>query len=289
MIRNNEPLIDNIVIGDLTNLETVRRSMDQYEIDTCFHLGAQAIVSTATQSPTTTFESNIKGTWNVLEASRVSSSVQRIVVASSDKAYGEPIELPITEQHPLLASHPYDASKACSEILARSYFSTYGLPIAIARCCNIYGGGDLNFSRIVPDTIRSLLLEERPMIRTDGTAVRDYMYISDAVSGYLSLADNLDRSEVKGQALNFSAGNPLSVVDLVEKIAQKSGRAHLKPVIAGKNPKNEIGVQYLSAEKAEKILSWEARVPLDEGISSTIKWYEEHKPLWDDPKRLHQL
>jgi len=264
------------VLGDLTDYSIIERTFGEYEIDTCFHLAAQTIVNVAKRSPLSTFESNIKGTWNLLEAARNLRTVERIIMASSDKAYGEPTKLPITESHPLLASYPYEASKACAEILARTYFKTYGLPVAVTRCSNVYGGRDLNFSRIVPDTIRSVLLDKDPIIRSDGTPVRDYIYISDVVNAYLTLAKNLDRSEVKGQAFNFGTGKPVSVLDLVRKTIEVSGKTHLKPVVLGKETK-EINVEYLSSEKARVVLNWEAKVPLERGLLETIRWY---KNMW---------
>jgi len=271
--------LKSVVLGDLTDYNTVKRIFIEYEIDTCFHLAAQTIVNIAKHSPLSTFESNIKGTWNVLEAARNSRTVERVIVASSDKAYGEPIKLPITENHPLLASYPYEASKACAEILAHTYFETYGLPAVVSRCSNVYGGRDLNFSRIVPDTIRSVLLDRDPIIRSDGTPIRDYMYVSDVVNAYLTLAENLNRSEVKGQAFNFGTGAPVSVLDLVRKIIKVSGKTHLKPMILGKGT-NEIKEEYLSTEKARVVLNWEAKVPLDRGLIETIKWYKDNVALY---------
>ena len=188
------PKLKAVVEGDIINHDTVNRVFNEYDIDTCIHLAAQTIVGSANRSPLPTFETNIKGTWNILDVALKSETLERIIIASTDKAYGEPVKLPITENHPLTAIYPYDASKACVEILTRTYFKTYGLPVAITRCCNIYGGGDLNFSRIVPDTIRSIIFNKNPIIRSDGTPVRDFIYISDIVNGYLVLAENVDHS-----------------------------------------------------------------------------------------------
>lgn len=260
-----------VISGDVTNYFTLLRVFNEYEIDTCFHLAAQAIVGMAYRSPLSTFESNIKGTWNVLEAARV-SNVDRVVIASSDKAYGEHAELPYKEEHSLDGLHPYDASKACADILTRTYFHTYSLPVAITRCANTYGGGDLNFSRIVPDTIRSVLHDKNPLIRSDGTPIRDYLYISDAVEGFLTLAEKL--GSVKGKAFNFGTNSPISVLELVNKIIMLSGKSHLEPVITGTGKTTgEIDRQYLSSEKAERVLGWKPEYDLDRGLKETLEWY----------------
>jgi len=262
-----------VVYGCLTDYQTVGRVFNEYEIDSCFHLAAQAIVGVANKSPLSTFESNIRGTWNVLEAAR-NFEVERIVVASSDKAYGEHEELPYREEYCLNALHPYDASKACADILARTYFATYDLPVAVARCANTYGGGDLNFSRIIPDTIRSILLGKNPVIRSDGTPVRDYMYILDAVGAYLILGEGVGEEGVVGRAFNFGTEKPISVLDLVNKIIAISGRTALRPVIKGKGKtKGEIDKQYLLVDRARKILGWKSRYGLEEGLKKTIEWY----------------
>jgi CDP-glucose 4,6-dehydratase len=277
--KNVYSKLRGIILGDVVDYKVIERILNEYEIDTCFHLAAQTLVGTAKRSPLSTFETNIKGTWNVLEASRNSQTVHRIVLASSDKVYGEPIKLPITEDHALLASYPYEASKACADILARSYFQTYSLCVAVTRCSNVYGGGDLNFSRIVPDTIRSVLLDKNPIIRSDGTPVRDYMYVSDAVNAYLTLAENLERSAVKGEAFNFGTNKPISVLDLVRKIIELSGKRNLNAVILGKAIK-EIEKEYLSSEKAKTTLNWKPKVSLDQGLVETINWYKENMGLW---------
>ncbi len=261
--------------GDIVNFDWVKKIFADYNIDTCFHLAAQAIVGIANQSPIPTLETNIKGTWNILEVTRIIESVKRLIVASSDKCYGEPIKLPITEDHPLLASYPYDASKACADILSRTYSKTYGLSIGVTRCCNIYGGGDLNFSRIVPDTIRSVISNKNPVIRSDGTPVRDFIFVMDAVSGYLTLAENLERNEIKGKAFNFGSNSPITILDFVNKIIKISGKS-LKPEVIGKSkPKGEIDAQYLSSEKAEKLLNWRPKVILENGLKETIRWYSD--------------
>jgi len=269
------PKLKAVVDGDIINYHSVNRVFNEYDIDTCFHLAAQTIVGAANRSPLPTFGTNIKGTWNILEVALKSDTLERIIIASTDKAYGEPLKLPITEDHRLLATYPYDASKACVEILTHTYFKTYGLPVGITRCCNIYGGGDLNFSRIVPDTIRSIIFNKNPIIRSDGTPVRDFIYITDVVDAYIKLVENLDKKNVKGEAFNFGSNSPIKILDLVDKMIKISGK-DLKPVIKGKGKlKGEISVQYLSIEKAKKILKWKPKIPLETGLKKTIKWYKD--------------
>ena len=263
----------NIIHGDLVNFDVCSRVMKEYEINVCFHIAAQAIVGTANISPLSTFESNIKGTWNILEAARLSRFIKGIVVASSDKAYGVQKKLPYTEESPLLGLYPYDASKACADILSRSYFRTYGLPIAVTRNANTYGGADLNFSRLIPDTIRSVINDQQPVIRSDGTPERDYMYIKDAVNAYLTLAYNLNRKNVQGEAFNFGTGRPVSVLELYNKIIKLMGKK-IKPKILGE-AKNEIDMQYLSIAKAKKILKWQPKYSLEQGLKETIEWYKD--------------
>lgn len=264
-----------IVHGALEDYFAVERAMNEYEIDTCFHLGAQAIVGTANRSPMSTFESNIKGSWIVLEAARNSRLLKRLVVASSDKAYGDQDKLPYTEEDPLQGSHPYDVSKSCVDLLARSYYITYGVPLAIARCGNFYGGGDLNFNRIVPGTIKAVIAGDNPVIRSDGKPLRDYFYVLDAVNAYLTLGENLDRGEIRGEAFNFGTGKPVTVLELVKKIITLSGRESLKPIILNE-AKNEIKAQYLSTEKARRMLKWAPKYTLEEGLKETIRWYTEY-------------
>lgn len=263
-----------VVRGSLEDYFCLERTLNEYEVDTIFHLGAQTIVGPANRSPLSTFESNIKGTWNVLEAARNSKLIERVIVASSDKAYGEQQELPYTEDMPLIGRHPYDVSKSCADLIAQSYYHTYGLPVAIARCGNFYGGGDLNFNRIVPGTIRSALMNERPIIRSDGKYVRDYIYVEDAADAFLVLAEYLDNPKVKGEAFNFSSERPVTVLELVAKILELMGREHLEPVILNEAV-NEIERQYLSAEKARKVLKWRPKYTLEKGLNKTISWYSE--------------
>lgn len=263
----------NIINGDLINLDVCTRVMNEYEIDTCFHIAAQAIVGAANRSPLSTFESNIKGTWNILESARLSKFITGIVVASSDKAYGVQDKLPYTEESPLIGFYPYDASKACADILARCYFKTYGLPISVTRNANTYGGGDLNFSRLIPDTVRSILNNVQPVIRSDGTPERDYMYIKDSVDAYLTLASNLKRKDIQGEAFNFGSGKPISVINLYNKIIKLMGKDVIPKILGA--AKNEIDRQFLSIEKAKRLLKWEPKYSLDEGLKETIEWYKD--------------
>lgn len=262
-----------LIQGDLADYALMGRALNEYSIDSCFHLAAQALVQIANRSPLSTFESNIKGTWNLLEACRMCKTIERIVIASSDKAYGVQKQLPYTEESPLLGSYPYDASKACADILARSYFISYGLPVAVTRNANTYGGGDLNFSRIVPDAVRCILQGKTFVIRSDGTPERDYLYIKDAVTGYLTLAANMDRSDVKGQAFNFGTANPVSVIALFGMIARACGKPDAKPKILGK-ARNEIDRQWLATDKVKRILGWEQKYSLEDGIRETVEWYD---------------
>ena len=263
----------NIVHGDLCDYFTVLRAVNEYEVETVFHLGAQTIVGTASRSVLSTFESNIKGTWNVLEACRnCAKLVRRVVVASSDKAYGSHPKLPYTEEAPLQGRFPYDASKSCADLLALSYYETYRLPVGITRCGNLYGGGDLNFSRIVPGTIRSALLRQRPIIRSDGKFVRDYFYVEDAVEAYLQFAEQLERTELHGQAFNFGTETPVTVLALVDDILKVMGARELKPEIRNE-ASHEIREQYLDCAKARTMLGWRARYPLATGLERAVEWY----------------
>ena len=277
LLSNEKP--ESIVLGRLEDFNLIERIINEYEIEVCFHLAAQSIVGVANRNPLSTFRSNIAGTWNLLEVCRRSDIVRCLIVASSDKAYGEPKSLPITEDHPLLANYPYDASKACVDILARTYHKTYGLPVAVSRFSNIYGGGDLNFSRIIPGTIQSVLLNRNPIIRSDGSPIRDYIYISDVISAYIRLAENIERTDVKGQPFNFSTSKPMSVLQIVEKIIEVSGRTHLEPCIL-RQGSPEIQSQYLSPEKARRILNWTAKVQIEKGLEETTKWFDENRALW---------
>lgn len=259
--------------GDIIDYPAVERVLNEYSIDSCFHLAAQALVQVASKSPLSTFESNIKGTWNILEACRRTKTIERVVVASSDKAYGVQKKLPYTEETPLMGLYPYDASKACADILARSYFVSFGLPVAVTRNANTYGGGDLNFSRIIPDAICCVLQGKDFIIRSDGTPERDYMYVEDSVSSYLALAAQIGRKDVTGQAFNFGSEKPISVVALFKLIAKLCGKPKAKYKILG-TARNEIDRQYLATAKAKRILHWQPEFSLEEGLKQAISWYK---------------
>lgn len=263
----------NHVRGDLTDLPLLERCLNEYEVDTVFHLGAQTIVGIANRNPVSTFDSNIRGTWNLLEAVRRNPHVQRVLVASSDKAYGIQPQLPYTESAPLAGRYPYDVSKSCVDLISQSYAATYGLPLAIVRCGNFYGGGDLNFNRVVPGTIQALWHDTRPQIRSNGRLVRDYFYIEDAALAYLTLAEQLREHNLVGHAFNFSSGEPLAVLDLVGRITGLMGKAHAPQVL--NTATNEIPEQYLSSQKARELLQWAPRFRLDDGLRRTIAWYEQ--------------
>jgi CDP-glucose 4,6-dehydratase len=263
----------NIVRGCVEDLSTVERTINEYEVDTVFHLAAQTIVGVANREPLATFETNIKGTWNILEACRRVGGVSRIVIASSDKAYGDQLVLPYSETTPLQGEHPYDVSKSCADLISRAYYVSYGLPVCITRCGNFYGGGDLNFNRIVPCTIRSALRDKPVVIRSDGTFIRDYFYAKDGVLAYLHLAEQMDRKEVLGEAFNFSNELQISVRGMVDHVLKLMGKSHLEPVVLNRAT-NEIKHQYLSADKARKMLGWESKYPLEEGLKETIEWYK---------------
>lgn len=273
LIRSGDIGRVSVVSGALEDFWTMERAINRHEPDTVFHLGAQPIVDVAHRFPLQTFEANIRGTYNLLEACRIHGQlVKRLVIASSDKAYGGHTELPYTEEMELKGRHPYEASKSCTDLLSQCYSHTYQSPLSIVRCGNIYGGGDLNWSRIVPATVRSLLRGERPILRSDGSFLRDYIYVKDAVGAYLCVAENLDRDEVKGEAFNFSPEVPLSVLDVVRHLSRVIGREDLEPDIRN-TARGEIPSQYLSAAKAHRILDWKPQYSLDEGLQETIDWY----------------
>lgn len=272
LIRSGDISQVNVVSGRLEDFLTLERALNKHEIDTVFHLGAQTIVGTAHRFPLSTLEANIRGTYNLLEACRLHRDiVRRVVIASSDKAYGEQPMLPYTENMPLNGRHPYEVSKSCADLIAQSYHYTFGLPVAITRCGNIYGGGDLNWSRIVPGTIRALLRGERPIIRSDGTYIRDYIYVDDVANGYLRLAECLDKNGVNGEAFNFSNETPQGVLELVAVIQGLIG-CDLSPLIEN-SATGEIRDQFLSAAKAKTRLDWQPRYSLESGLKETIDWY----------------
>ncbi|MFI5089596.1 MAG: NAD-dependent epimerase/dehydratase family protein [Terriglobales bacterium] len=274
LVRSHALELVNVVRGDLSSPHELERILGEYEIDTVFHLAAQTVVGVANRNPLSTFESNIRGSWNLLEACRRSPRVKAIVVASSDKAYGEQPLLPYREDMPLQGQHPYDVSKSCVDLIAHSYAVSFGLPVVITRCGNFFGGGDLNWNRIVPGTIRSVIRGERPVIRSDGHSVRDYLYVEDGSAAYMMVAEHLiKRPELRGMAFNFSNENQISVIQLATKILQKMN-SKLEPEILNQAT-NEIRHQYLSAERARNILGWSPLFSLDEGLQRTIKWYQE--------------
>jgi CDP-glucose 4,6-dehydratase len=272
LVRSGDIERVRVVRGDIRDQALLERVLGEYEIDTVIHLAAQTIVGIANRNPISTFETNIQGTWCLLEACRRSPKVKQIVVASSDKAYGDQEKLPYDETTPLQGQHPYDVSKSCADLIAHTYAKTYELPVVITRCGNFYGGGDLNWNRIVPGTIRSLLRGERPVIRSDGSYIRDYFYVEDGAAAYMLLAEQLaKRPELRGEAFNFSNEIQVTVLDLVHKIRHIIGSS-LEPIILNE-ASNEIKHQYLSAEKARRMLGWQPLFTLDEGLTRTIRWY----------------
>ena len=263
-----------VVRGDIRDREVLERAMGEYETGTVIHLAAQTIVGIANRNPVSTFESNIQGTWNVLEACRRSPLVKAIVVASSDKAYGDQDELPYGEETPLEGRHPYDVSKSCSDLIAQSYAKSYGLPVVVTRCGNFYGGGDLNWNRIVPGTIRSVLRGENPVVRSDGQFVRDYFYVEDGAAAYMMLAQKLhEQPELAGRAYNFSNESEVTVLALVQRILREMG-SELTPVVRNE-ASNEIRRQFLSAKRARTELGWSPLFTLETGLERTIEWYRE--------------
>lgn len=262
----------DVAWGDVRDGELVERVLAEYEVECVFHLAAQTIVGIANRAPLSTFDTNVRGTWTVLEAARRMPTVKRVVVASSDKAYGDHAVLPYDETAPLQGRHPYDVSKSAADLIAQSYARTFGLPVAITRCGNLFGGGDLNWSRIVPGTIRSALYGERPVIRSDGRLVRDYLYVEDAVDAYLLVAESLAADgELAGAALNVSYEQPLTVLGIVDRILAAAGRPDLVPDVRNEAT-HEIGAQYLAATRLRK-LGWTPRVALDDGLARTVDWY----------------
>jgi CDP-glucose 4,6-dehydratase len=269
-------LIDKVKVvrGDVRDRDVLERVLVEYEVDTVFHLAAQTIVGTANANPISTFESNIAGTWNLLEACRRAPKAKAIVTASSDKAYGEQHTLPYTEDCSLQGKHPYDVSKSCADLMAQSYATTYHLPVAITRCGNFFGGGDLNWNRIVPGTIRSVLRDERPIIRSDGQFIRDYFYIEDAAAAYMLLAERLAAdANIAGLAFNFSSEKQVSVLELVNQILTEMDSVLLPDI--RNEASHEIRHQYLSAERARQMLNWAPLFTLQEGLRRTIDWYRE--------------
>jgi CDP-glucose 4,6-dehydratase len=266
-----------VALADLLDYESLLRLLNEHEVDTVFHLAAQTIVGTANRSPLSTFETNIHGTYNLLEACRavgvVGDPVEAVVVASSDKAYGDHEQLPYREDFALQPRYPYDVSKACTDLIARSYASTYDLPVAVTRLANVYGGGDLNWSRIVPDTARSLVRGDRPVMRSDGSPERDYIYVEDAVDAYLAVAGSLEQPELRGRAWNAGSGSPRPVREVVDRLIAASG-SDLEPDVQGEGtPHGEIDRQYLDSTAIREQLGWSPKWELDDGLAATWEWY----------------
>jgi CDP-glucose 4,6-dehydratase len=267
----------DLVDADVLDAAAMARVINEYEPALVFHLAAQTIVGTANRSPVATFETNVRGTWNILEACRALSSqatVRAIVVASSDKAYGRHQDLPYREGLALQPTYPYDVSKACADLIARSYALTYGLPVAVTRMANLYGPGDFNLSRIVPDTARSLVRGERPVVRSDGTPERDFLHVADAVDAYLAVANSLVRPELRGRAWNAGAGRPVAVIEVVGRLIAASGRAVEPDVRGSGTPPGEIDRQWLDSTAIRDELGWQPLRALDEGLEETFAWYE---------------
>ncbi len=276
LIRSGTVQRCSVVSGRLETYADCERALCENEVDTVFHLGAQTIVGTALRAPLATFEANIRGTYHLLEACRQHADlVKRVVVASSDKAYGDSDILPYTEDMPLKGRHPYDVSKSCTDLLAMTYAETYGLNVGVARCGNIYGGGDLNWSRIVPGTLRAAFAGQAPVLRSDGTHTRDYLYVEDVVEAYLALALAVHRGEVKGGAFNFSPECRLSVLEITRATLAAAGRPDLQPIILD-TARAEIHDQYLDSSKAQRMLGWEPAWSLQEGLAATVAWYKAY-------------
>lgn len=269
-----------VVPADLLDFDGLLRIVNEHRVKAVFHLAAQTIVGTANRSPLSTWETNIRGTYNLLEACRaagvVGDPVERIVVASSDKAYGSHEQLPYREDFALQPQYPYDVSKAATDMIARTYALTYGLPTAVTRFANIYGGGDFNLSRIVPDTARALVKGERPVIRSDGSPQRDYMHVEDATGAYLCVARSLDEERNRGRAWNAGAGEPVAVIDIVRRLIAVSGK-DVEPDVRGEGtPHGEIDRQWLDSTAIREELGWEPEWDLDRGLAEAYAWYEQH-------------
>lgn len=272
LIRSRSIEHVKVVRGDVRDRDIIERVLGEYEIDTVIHLAAQTIVTIANRNPISTFESNILGTWNLLEACRRSPRVKQIVIASSDKAYGDQEILPYNENTPLQGQHPYDVSKSAADLIAKTYAVTYNLPVAITRCGNFYGGGDLNWNRIVPGTIRSILRNQRPIIRSDGNFVRDYFYVEDGAAAYMLLAEKMAGfPDLRGEGFNFSYGIEMTVLELTRRILTLM-ESNLEPEILNEAD-HEIRKQYLNADKARKMLNWSPLFTLEQGLDKTIAWY----------------
>jgi CDP-glucose 4,6-dehydratase len=265
----------NVVRGDVCDQGLLERALGEYEIDTVIHLAAQTIVPIANRNPGATFETNVAGTWRLLEACRRSPKVKQIVLASSDKAYGDQVKLPYGEDTPLQGTHPYDVSKSCADLIGQSYARSFDLPVVVTRCGNFYGGGDLNWNRIIPGTIRSIVRGQCPIIRSDGTYVRDYFYVEDGAAAYMLLAEKLAANRaLKGEAFNFSNELQITVKELVDRILRSMGST-LVPEVRNE-AQREIKLQYLSAAKARSQLGWTPLFTLEEGLERTVRWYRDY-------------
>jgi CDP-glucose 4,6-dehydratase len=286
LIRRDEPAAStlellglagrvDVVPGDICDAGLVARVVAEYEVESVFHLAAQTLVGPAHRAPAATFETNIRGTWVVLEACRA-GGVERVVVASSDKAYGAHDKLPYTEDHALLARYPYDASKAACDVLSRSYWHSFGLPVAVTRLANVYGGGDTNRSRLIPESVCAAHAGRAPVLRSDGSPERDFLYVEDAAAAYLAVWDALGRGHGRGEAFNAGSGEPHRVSDVVALICRLAG-SEVAPVMArAGTPAGEIDRQWLDSSKLRALTGWEPRVTLEEGLARTIEWYREH-------------
>lgn len=263
----------DVVRGDICQPDLIAQTVKEHHIHFIFHLAAQTQVGIAYQDPLATFETNIRGTWLLLEAARQHKDVAGILVVSSDKAYGQQPSLPYQEDAPLLGQHPYDVSKSCADLIARTYAHTYDLPVAVARCANLYGGGDLNWNRLIPGTIRSVLKQEAPVIRSDGKAKRNYIFVQDVVQGFVTILENIGRSDVRGEAFNVGADHAYTVLEVIQTIIQLSDLPTLKPIIQNRVQGNEIQEQNLSSAKAKRLLNWQPTYSLEEGLRHTLGWY----------------
>ena len=274
---NRSGLLDKVTVvrGDVCDLDCLERTLGEYEVETVMHLAAQTIVGIANRNPLSTFEANIGGTWKLLEACRRSPKVKQIIAASSDKAYGDSLVLPYTEETALAGRHPYDVSKSCSDLICQTYATTYRSPVIVTRCGNFYGGGDLNWNRIVPGTIRSVVRGQRPLIRSDGSFIRDYFYVEDGAAAYMMLAEQLAaRPELAGEAFNLSNETQVTVLQLVDRVLAALGSS-LTPQVLGE-ASNEIKHQSLCADKARTVLGWEPLFTLEEGLKRTVEWYSTY-------------
>ncbi len=276
LIRSGDVQRTRVVNGALEDYRTLERAINEHEPDTVFHLGAQTLVGPALRSPLPTFDSNIRGTFNLLEACRIHRDlVQRIVVASSDKAYGDVKQLPYNEDMPLRGHHPYDVSKSCTDLITQTYARTYNLPVNITRCGNVYGGGDLNWSQLVPGTIRTVLANQRPVLRSDGNYTRDFIFVSDIVDAYLLLASRTEESDIHGEAFNFGVQSRVTVLDMTLSILRLMGRSDLQPIIMNQ-ARAEIRDQSLDCTKARRLLGWAPAYNLEQGLTETIRWYRDY-------------